>query len=376
MNTNDRYTERLARLILYAGIAAIAFLALRYFSSVVAYIALAVVISLIAKPLMGLLRKIQVKKKSAPEWLLALISISLLLLVVSGLIAGLVPVISKVISEVRAVSSDGALGGISTYLANFNEFLRGTFSLEKDFKVEAVAIEQLKSALNVNLFGNMLGSVASTVVSICIGVFSVVFISFFLIKDETLLARLLQAVSPERLETQVTEALQDVEHLLSRYFVGLIIEMSCVGMIDFLGLWAIARLDFESALGIGFLAGMLNIIPYLGPVLGGLAGTTIGLILKYCSATPLGLDVNFWVFVLILALIFISAQLVDNFILQPLIYSTSIRATPLEIFIVMLLAGTIGGTVGMLVAIPTYTVIRVIAIRFFPDVKFIRRLVK
>lgn len=371
-----RYTEKLARLLFYAGVAAVLFFACRYFSSVIAYIALAAVISLIAKPVMAQLRKITIKKKSAPEWLLAMVSIILLLLVLTGLIAGLVPVISKVVAQVSSVSVDGGTAGMSIYLANLNSFLRETFSLDPEFRIEVVVLSQLKSVLNINLFGNMLGSVASTIANVCIGLFSVVFISFFLIKDEKLITRIFMALAPDRLEEKVSDAIRDVEHLLSRYFVGLIIEMTCVGLIDFLGLWAVARLDFESALGIGFLAGMLNIIPYLGPVLGGLSGASIGLILKYCSSTPVGLDVNFWIFVLILALIFISAQLVDNFVLQPLIYSTSIMATPLEIFIVMLLAGTIGGVVGMLVAIPCYTVIRVIAMLFFPDVKFIRLLKK
>ena len=60
---------------------------------------------------------------------------------------------------------------------------------------------------------------------------------------------------------------------------------------------------------------------------------------------------------------------------QPLIYSTSIKAHPLEIFIVFLMAGHIGGVVGMLVAIPAYTVIRVIAMRFFYRFKIIQRLI-
>ena len=94
--------------------------------------------------------------------------------------------------------------------------------------------------------------------------------------------------------------------------------------------------------------------------------------LKYGAGT--GLDVGIWVFALIVLAIMLGAQLIDNFVLQPIIYSTSIKATPLEIFIVMLMAGHIGGIVGMLAAIPAYTVIRVIAGRFFYNKKFVRRL--
>ena len=68
------------------------------------------------------------------------------------------------------------------------------------------------------------------------------------------------------------------------------------------------------------------------------------------------------------------AQLIDNFVLQPVIYSSSIQATPLEIFLVILMGGHIGGALGMLAAIPSYTVVRVIAGRFFYDKKPVRML--
>jgi predicted PurR-regulated permease PerM len=72
--------------------------------------------------------------------------------------------------------------------------------------------------------------------------------------------------------------------------------------------------------------------------------------------------------------IFSFTQLVDNFLYQPVIYSTSIKSKPLEIFIVLLVVGHLGGPLSMIVAIPCYTVVRVIAFRFFSDIKAIKRL--
>jgi predicted PurR-regulated permease PerM len=123
------------------------------------------------------------------------------------------------------------------------------------------------------------------------------------------------------------------------------------------------------------MTGILNIIPYVGPLLGGALGTILGLILKYSSAVPIGLDVSFWTFTIILIAIFCFTQLIDNFLYQPVIYSTSIKAKPLEIFIVLLIVGHIGGPLAMIVAIPCYTVARVIAFRFFRRFKAIRRLI-
>ena len=174
-------------------------------------------------------------------------------------------------------------------------------------------------------------------------------------------------------EDSVAQTVKDTEHLLSRYFIGLIIEVIGVILVDFLGLWLIARIGVNYAIGIAFIAGLLNVIPYVGPLLGELIGVVLCVVLKYGAG--IGLNVDIWVFALIVLAIMLTAQLIDNFIYQPLIYSTSIKSTPLEIFIVLLMAGTIGGTVGLLVGIPAYTVIRVIAIRFFSDRKVVRRLI-
>ena len=374
MESQKHYTEILAKWLLAAFVAVIAWLLFRQFGSVVVYVLLAGVVSLIAKPLKMMLAKIRIKGHRAPDWFLAILSILLILVIFCGIIAGLAPMVKEVISDVASVTGDTSLGAISSNLAELNAYLVNTFDLDPGFRIEVAILHQVKSLINVNIFGNVIGSVASALASFGIGLFSVVFIAFFFIRDEKLFSRIICALAPDRHEEEVAQSLSDVEHLLSRYFIGLIVEMSCVGLIDFLGLWAIARLELGTAIGIGFMAGLLNIIPYVGPLLGGVLGTIIAMTIRYCGTGACGLDIGFWGFLAILVAIFMLAQLVDNFILQPVIYSTSIQASPLEIFIVMLLAGTMGGILGMLTAIPAYTVVRVVAGRFFPQVKFIRRL--
>jgi hypothetical protein len=196
-----------------------------------------------------------------------------------------------------------------------------------------------------------------------------------LIKDDGLFSDIVCALVPDRHEKTTEKAIGDIGYLLSRYFTGVIIEVLGVALINFIGLWLIARLGLNAALGIAFLTGIFNVIPYVGPLLGGALGTTLSLILKYSSVTPVGLDVNFWVFTAILIAIFSFTQLVDNFLYQPVIYSTSIKSKPLEIFIVLLIVGNIGGPLAMIVAIPIYTVFRVIAFRFFGHIKAISRLI-
>lgn len=360
MENTKSYTEKLSRLLYYAIILAVLVLLCCYFSNVIFYPIISAIVAIIGRPVMGLLRKISIKGHRAPDWLLAVLTILMIFLVLGGVLAVVVPLIYKVVGQVSSLADPVALSGLSANLLSVNEFIIDKFSLASDFKLETMLIEQLRSIFGISQFGQIIGSAVSTVASMGIGLFSVVFISFFFIKDETLFPSLVRSLAPSSLKPKVDGTLADVQHLMSRYFVGLIIEMTCVGLIDFLGLWAVARLDFETAIGIGFLAGLLNIIPYLGPLLGGTIGTIMCVIMRYCSGGAMGLDISFWGFVIVLVAIFAVAQLVDNFVLQPLIYSTSIKATPLEVFLVMLIAGKLGGIVGMVAAIPAYTVVRAV----------------
>ena len=364
--------DKLAGWILrLAALAAVAWLCW-YFRSVLIYIVIAFVVSLIGLPLMRLLRRIKIRGKSAPDGLLAVISIVLILASAALLLTQIIPVVTGIIRDASVMNASDM--PYNSLIDKINVAIIGLFpSLGPDFDIVTVILDKLRELVNFSNVSSVIGSVASVAASIVIGVFSVVFISFFFIKDETLFSRIICALVPDRLELSVKSTIRDTTHLLSRYFIGLIIEVLGVILLDFLGLWLIARIGADYAIGIAFIAGCLNVIPYVGPLLGEAVGVVLCLVLKYGAGV--GLAVPIWVFALIVLAIMLATQLIDNFVYQPLIYSTSIKATPLEIFIVLLIAGRIGGTVGLLVGIPAYTVIRVIAIRFFSDKKAVRRLI-
>ena len=376
METNERYTDKLAKYLLAAAGVAIVCALCWYFRSILAYILIAVVVSLIAKPLMGLLQKIRFKGRKAPDWLLAAFSIVVVLGALISILTSVIPIISGIIKDISVVNIETAAKGIAVPLAEINGLLRNTFpQLGSDFRIEVTILHELQNMFNVSMFSSVLGSAASMVTSLAIGLFSVVFIGFFFIKDDGLFTEIVCALVPDRHEKTTEKAISDIGHLLSRYFIGILVEIVGVALVNFLGLFFVARLGFHAAIGIAVMTGILNVIPYVGPFIGIILGTTLGLLLKYTSISPIGLDVNFWVFTIILIAILYFTQLVDNFLYQPLIYSTSIKAKPLEIFIVLLIVGHIGGPLAMIAAIPCYTVVRVIAFRFFGHIKAIRRLI-
>lgn len=363
--------EKLSRYLIYLGILAIVCALCRYFSSVLVYIILAFVVSLISRPLARLMGKIRIKGKSAPDWLLSIVSIIFVIAALQLVVIMVIPVVTNIINDASLFSNKESLNW--HWGDTINKWIVGICpSLGEDFDAISVLLNYLKNTVSDFSVTSIIGSVGAVVVNLAVGLFAVVFISFFFVKDEKLFSKIVAALVPDRIEASVTESIVDIEHLLSRYFVGLILEMLGVALCNFLGLWLIARIGVSYALGIAFIAGILNIIPYVGPIIGEVLGALLCMVLHYGAG--IGLDVNIWVFALIVLLIMLAVQMIDNFVLQPIIYSTSIKATPLEIFIVMLLAGNIGGILGMLAAIPAYTIVRVIAGRFFYDKKVVQRL--
>ena len=367
----ERKIDRLAGLLYRLCIIGIAGFFCWYFRSVLIYVVIAFVVSLIGQPLKRLLRRIKIKGKSMPDGLSAALSIILIVAVLALFITQFIPIVGGIIRDAQILN--GTDIPYNSLLDQVNDWVIGLVpSVGTDFNLVSMLLAKIKEVLNFSNISSVVGSVASVATTVGIAAFAVVFISFFFIKDERLFSKIICSFVPDRIETSVQSTISDITHLLSRYFVGLIIEVGGVIILDFLGLWLVARIGATYALGIAFIAGILNVIPYVGPLLGYVIGVSLSLVLKY--GIGVGLDVPILAFALIVLAVMLFAQLVDNFVYQPLIYSTSIKARPLEIFLVLLMAGRIGGTAGLLVGIPAYTVVRVIAARFYADKKLVKRL--
>lgn len=376
MEQHGKATDILAKYIIIAAFTVLIGSLCWYFRDIISYILIAAVLSLVGRPLMELICKISIKGKRPPQWLAAILAILLLFSIFILVITLIVPVVTNVLKDVSKVNVGETVKAISVPLQNFNDFLIDKFpALGRNFKIENAVFEHIQNIFDVSIISSAISSVTSIVANTGIALFSVVFISFFFFKDRDLFSRIISSLVPDKHEANAKAAIGDISALLTRYFLGLLLEIAGVALLNFIGLLAIARMGFSASIGIAFITGIMNIIPYVGPMVGGAIGTVLAVIMKYVCATHLGADVSFWVFILIVVAIFCFTQIIDNYIFQPLIYSNSIKASPLEIFIIMLMAGKLGGMLGMLIAIPSYTAVRVIAGRFFRNVKFIRELI-
>lgn len=371
----ETYSERLAHTVLVVVYLAI-FAALCWlFKNVLTYVLLAVLVTLLGSPICDLLCKIRIKGHHFPRWLGSLLSILVIFGILAGLLTTLVPLVNDMISDISSANLNNLTKNFSAPFVEMNAWIVDNVpNVDKNLKIEMLCLQELQGMFTTGTVTSMVGSVTSFIADLGIAIFSTIFISFFFIKQPGMIASIVSALIPDRYSEKAKASLEESGKLVSRYFVGLAIEVLGVSLLNFIGLLVIARMGLKYSLGIAFMTGLLNIIPYIGPLLGGILGVSFSLIIRYLCASPLGLTIGFLPFVLILACIFIFTQLVDNSIYQPLIYSNSVKVHPLEIFIVFLFAGHIGGMFGMLVAIPSYTVIRVIAKQFLGNVKPIREL--
>lgn len=365
--------NKLARYIIIVAVIALVGFLLWYFSEIVWYVLIAAVISLIGKPIVKFLTSFSIKKFKVPNWLASIIALLLIFAVIGGVILFIAPLFGRIINELGLIDFEGFLNNISQPLSNFNRSIVNTFpSVGQDFKIEIYAIEQLKGLVSITTFSKAFSSLTSFVVDFCVGIFSVVFISFFFLQERNLIQNIMRAIVPDKHEEKMSRAMNSINNLLSRYFIGISIESILIMIINSLGLHFIAGMDFHIAATLGFASGVLNIIPYVGPLSGEILGVLTGILTHYSSSVP-GPVLPFLITILAIML---GTQLIDNYVFQPYIYSSSVKAHPLEIFIVILVAGYVGGIVGMLVAIPAYTVIRVFASEFFSQFKIVQKLTK
>ncbi len=225
------------------------------------------------------------------------------------------------------------------------------------------------SKFNFNLFTDFFNSVLGTISSFGIGLATTFFITFFFLKDKVQFIVGVKKILPDAQESQILNSIEKIRLLLTRYFIGLLAQLTIICI-----LYLIVLLIFgiENAFVIAFLCALLNIIPYIGPLIGSIIAGVLTMLSN--------LDGDFQsetlpttIYVLIG---FFVVQLIDNNVSSPLIFSKSVNSHPLEIFLVIIMAGLLFGIVGMIIAVPLYTILKVIGKEFFPDNKIIKVLTK
>ena len=357
----SQLAQGIVQAILYLVVIALALYTLFLLKSLVIYLAIAAVVSLLGRPITSFLKN-RLKFKAG----LAVVStMTLLLILIFGILSLFIPLVLQQgenlsLLDVNALESKitRLFEEISSYF-NWNNTNWKAWLLEKDWM----------STLNLTALPEFLNALLGWVSGFTIALFSILFISFFFLKDALLLERAVLVFFPPKNHQRITKSFEKIKDLLSRYFLGLLLQISILFV-----LYSIVLVIFgiKNAVIIAFLCALLNLIPYVGPLIGGM--------LMFILSMTANIEADFSTIILpksIYVMVgFVIGQLVDNFFSQPFIFSTSVKSHPLEIFIVILAAGLLFGTVGLIVAIPTYTALKVIFKEFYSHNRIVQSLTK
>ena len=338
-----------------------------YFSHIVIYILIATVLSILGQPLVKLLDRIKIGRFNFPHTMSALITLVVLFGAIAGICALLFPLLLQQAKNLSGIDVQTIIDTYRPQLDNLREYLLSYHFITEDQDIETIITDKVSELVTRINISDVLNSAIDLTGSIFMAVFSIAFITFFFLKKQKMLLNAIMLVTPLGLQMEIKHIYIKTIRLLSRYFSGLLFDLTIVIGLITLGMWIFG---FKNALMIGILAGMMNIIPYLGPLI----GATIALVLGLTGNTDPGVYQDLTPMVLKILGVLIFVNLLDAFVIQPSIYSNRVKAHPLEIFLVILISGSAAGVIGMILAIPTYTVVRSIAKEFLGKSRCVRKI--
>jgi len=354
----------------YAGyllIIALAGFLLWRFWYLIAWIFAAAAISFIGHPLVRTFDKVHIRKWKIPHTLSSLLALLVIVLMLLALLAIFVPMIVEQAATISRIDVNNLARNLQGPLQWFNTNLHLLGVIPDGQTLQEFVAIKVKTLVSLDNLSSMVGGFFSTAGNIFVGLFSIIFISFFFIKDQGLFEESLFLFIPEKHHHSTHKVINDSKNLLVRYFVGVVLEVLSVMSIIALFLWIFG---VKNALLIGFFGGIMNIIPYLGPIIGSVIGTILGL----TATLATGSYNDLLPALLKLVGVFAGANFIDNNFLVPMIYSSSVKAHPLEIFFIIIIGGSLAGILGMLLAVPVYTILRVIAREFFQQYRIVKKL--
>ncbi len=341
-----------------------------YFRNIVVYILVSGVFSIMGRPLVDLFCRIRIMRWSIPRALSALLTLIVIWGAIILFFIVFIPLITTQINYFSTIDSEKIVQLVAGPVNKIENLFR---SINKDttttFSVQDYIVNKVSGVLNINMIQNFIGSLLSILGNVLVAIFSITFITFFFLKDQRLFFESILMWVPDKYVDGATRALYSIKRLLTRYFIGILIQSTCIMILITIGM-TIAGIDFHQALVMGLILGILNVIPYVGPWLGLFIAIIMGV------ASHMNQDFNTVVVPLVTYMIIVEAitHLIDNIVFQPVIFSNSVKAHPLEIFIVVLASGLVAGIPGMILGIPAYTVLRVFAREFFNNFKAVQKI--
>jgi predicted PurR-regulated permease PerM len=335
------------------------------------YVLVSAILAMITRPVENWLQRRRFRKRKLPRSMRALIVLLGIYLVIYSFIAIFIPLLVDQAKIIANVNSAQLTTAFHEPISQVEDAFKGLSKMQSDTTQTENLDTYVQKGAGKLLDATKISSIANGLVSffgsLMIAFFAISFFTFFFIKDGPAIMELLFLLVPVRRLKSVRNILHESQLMLRKYFTGVLIDVIFVATFVSVGL---AIIGVKNAFIIGVFAGIMNIVPYVGPLIGGAFAIVIGV------SSNLTLDFYSGLLPLIekIILVFVAMNLTDAFVVQPFIFSKRVKAHPIEIFLVVLVGGTIGNIEGMIVAVPLYTIVRIIAKEFLSKYRFVQRL--
>lgn len=324
-----------------------------YFSNIFVYLIISLVLTTLLRPLVNFIGRVQIMRRKIPRSLAILCSFAFMIVMIFSFALLFVPLFSEQIQVISGLDFDKAYNYASQPIATLEFFLidNQVVDQEPGFMVNNIR-EIIVGRFNQINFTQIINDLLSVTGNFFVGLLAVAFITFFLLYESGILRKTIIGIIPNQYFEVFIGAMFKTEKLLSNYLLGLLFQMLSIFSMVSIGLGVFG---VKYALTIAVFAAFANLIPYLGPIL----GASFGIIVSLSTSGSFGLDSDIIILLIEILAVFATVQITDNVVLQPLIFSKSVKAHPLEIFIIIFAGAAIGAIAGMVAAIPVYTIIRV-----------------
>ena len=341
-----------------------------YFSYILTYILIAAVLSLIGRPIVRWFQKIKIRRYQLGDSGAAILTLTTLWLGLIGFFVLLIPMMLSEVDQLSNINIQEVVNYLHTAFGEFKvNFPKIAGNIPSNDFLENYLETQAKGFLNIDEASKVFGSFASVLGNLFLMIFSVSFILYFFLKEEKLFRNWVLVFAPVNTESRISKVMDKIGELLKRYLVGILFQIIGVMILSIAG-FTLVGVGFGHAVVIGVFAGILNVIPYIGPWIAATFGIVVVVANNLNSSFT---EVTFPLMCWIVAVVMV-VQFIDSMVFQTIIYAHSVKAHALEIFFVILMAGGIAGIPGMILAIPAYTVLRVIAGEFLSEFKIVQQL--
>lgn len=331
--------------------------------SVIGYILLAIVFALIGRPLLLWFRT----KLKFPNIVAVSVTMLLLIALLVGLAWLFIPLVTEQGEKLALLDFHNMQSELKLFFNELSDSSRASKEIVENIVEEVDIEESVKKELNGSIMSNLFSSLMDITATMSVSLFSIIFITFFLLKDTKVIQGTMIRMFPITQHPRILNSIDVTKEMLSQYLIGLLLQILILFVIYAATLTLVG---IDHSILIAFLCALFNIIPYVGPIIGAI------FMMVFTVTSNIGVDFNSEMLPKLgyVAIGIIVGQLIDNLFSQPFIFSNSVKSHPLEIFLIIIVAGVLFGVVGMIIAVPAYTVLKVILREFFPDHRIVKSL--